>query len=155
MWSTSSRRARPAAGPTGRRRRGGDPARTRRRAKLYQGDFLAEEPYAGVGRGAAGRAALQAVDLQSRLVELYIDGGGYGPAALLGRRILAIDPCNEAVHRRLMVCYAAAGMRHLALAQYDRLTGGAVGGLPGAPVPETVELYERLRRRAIRSGVPR
>ena len=114
--------------------------------QLYQGDFLAEEPYAAWAAAPRDALRLQAVDVQSRLVELYIDGGGYGPAALLGRRILAIDPCNEAVHRRLMVCYAAAGMRHLALAQYDRLTATLWEAFRVRPAAETVDVYERLRR---------
>jgi DNA-binding SARP family transcriptional activator len=114
-------------------------------SQLYEGDFLAEEPYASWAVHSRDALRLQAVDIQSRLVELYIDRGVFGPAALLGRRILAIDPCNEAVHRRLMVCYAAAGVRHLALAQYDRLTTALWEAFRVRPSAETVDLYERLR----------
>jgi SARP family transcriptional regulator, regulator of embCAB operon len=115
--------------------------------QIYEGDFLADEPYAEWAASTRDALRLQAVDVQSRLVEMYIECGSYGPAALVGRRILAVDPCNEAVHRRLMVCYAAAGMRHLALAQYDRLTTALWDTFRVRPSAETIDLYERLRRR--------
>jgi DNA-binding SARP family transcriptional activator len=89
---------------------------------------------------------LEAVETQSRLVEMYIDRGAYGPASLVGRRVLAIDPCNEPVHRRLMACYAAAGLRHLALAQYQRLAVALWDAFEVRPSAETVELYDRLRQ---------
>jgi DNA-binding SARP family transcriptional activator len=55
-----------------------------------------------------------------------------------------IDPCNEPVHRRLMACYAAAGLRHLALAQYQRLGVALWDAFQVRPSAETVELYDRL-----------
>jgi len=114
--------------------------------QLYEGDFLADEPYAGWAAASRDALRLQAVDVQSRLVEMYIERGVYGLAALLGRRILTIDPCNERVHRKLMACYAAAGLRHLALAQYQRLASVLWDAFRVRPSVETVELYERLRQ---------
>jgi DNA-binding SARP family transcriptional activator len=128
----------------------GDPATAIRcyetACQLYEGDFLADEPYADWAVATRDALRLEAVETQSRLVERYIDRGAYGPAALLGRRILAIDPCNEPVHRRLMACYAAAGLRHLALAQYQRLAVALWDAFQVRPSAETVELYDRLRQ---------
>jgi DNA-binding SARP family transcriptional activator len=122
--------------------------------QLYEGDFLADEPYTDWAVAIRDALRLEAVETQSRLVEMYIDRGAYGPAALLGRRVLAVDPCNEPVHRRLMACYAAAGLRHLALAQYQRLAVALWDAFQVRPSAETVELYDRLRqpRNPVRSS---
>ncbi|GID91610.1 BTAD domain-containing putative transcriptional regulator [Amorphoplanes digitatis] len=129
---------------------GADPAEATRHYEaagmLFRGGFLPDRPYADWA--AARRAALRAVALeaQSNLVLLYAGRGEYGAAATLARRILADDPCNEDVHRALMLCYARAGLRHLALLQYRQLVTTLWADLRVRPAAETTELYERLRR---------
>jgi SARP family transcriptional regulator, regulator of embCAB operon len=115
-------------------------------AQLYQGDFLADEPYAEWAATIRDSLRQQAIDVQTRLVEMYADRGDHGPASVLARRLLAIDPCNERVHRRLMGSYAAAGLRHLALIQFHQLSGTLWETLRVRPSAETIVLYERLRR---------
>ncbi|HEY3010820.1 MAG TPA: BTAD domain-containing putative transcriptional regulator [Micromonosporaceae bacterium] len=114
--------------------------------QLYDGDFLADDPYAEWACPVRERLRLDAVDIQSRLVEIYIARGDHGPAALLARRILAIDPCNERVHCSLMTCYAATGLRHLALAQYVRLATALRDTFQVRPSAETSALYQSLRQ---------
>lgn len=114
--------------------------------QLYEGDFLADDPYAEWASPVRERLRLEAIDVQSRLVEIYIAQGDHGPAALLARRILAIDPCNERVHRHLMMCYAATGLRHLALAQYVRLATMLRDTFQVRPSAETSALYQSLRQ---------
>jgi DNA-binding SARP family transcriptional activator len=113
--------------------------------QLYQDDFLAEDPYLDWAAGPRDRYRLRAVEAQTRLLGLYLDSAEYGPAVLLGRRILATDPGNETVHRYLMAAYAATGYRHLALAQYEcaAVTLRRMFGV--RPSGETLSLYERLR----------
>jgi SARP family transcriptional regulator, regulator of embCAB operon len=113
---------------------------------LYQGDFLAEEPYAEWALTRRESLRLQALEAQSRLVALYAERGDYGPAATLGRRVLAVDPCNEDVHRGMMLCYAGTGLRHLALLQFRLLATTLRDTLGVRPTSETTALYERLRR---------
>jgi DNA-binding SARP family transcriptional activator len=119
---------------------------------LYDGDFLADEPYAEWAGPVREALRLAAIDVQSRLMEIYIERTDYAPAAILGRRILATDPCNERIHRRLMTCYAATDQRHLALVQYHRLVDALWTGLRTTPAPETTELFQRLRRRSVEPG---
>jgi DNA-binding SARP family transcriptional activator len=114
--------------------------------QLYDGDFLANDPYVDWASPVRERLRLEAIDVQSRLVEIYIARNDHGPAALLARRILAIDPCNERVHRRLMTCYAATGLRHLALAQYVRLATELRDTFQVRPSAETSALYQSLRQ---------
>jgi DNA-binding SARP family transcriptional activator len=63
------------------------------------------------------------------------------------RRALEADELREDVHRRIMHCYAGAGRRSEALAQYQRcqeILGRELGIEPAA---ETRELYERIAGR--------
>jgi DNA-binding SARP family transcriptional activator len=128
----------------------GDPAAAIRHleaaVQLYDGDFLADEPYLDWAAPVRESLRLDAVEVQSRLVESYLDQGAYGPAAVLARRLLAVDPGNEPVHRRLMACYAAAGQRHLALSQYHRLADHLWATLRVTPSASTTALFNDLRR---------
>jgi DNA-binding SARP family transcriptional activator len=113
---------------------------------LYQGDFLADEPFAEWTLAQRESLRLQALDAQSRLVTLYTERGDFGPAVTLGRRVLAVDPCNERVHRELMRCYAGSGLRHLALLQFRQLAATLREALGVRPSGDTIALSERLRR---------
>jgi SARP family transcriptional regulator, regulator of embCAB operon len=114
--------------------------------QLYEGDFLAEEPYTDWAGSPRDRLRLQAVEIQTRLVDLYIERADYGPAILLGRQILALDPCNEQVHRRLMTCYTETGQRHMALSQYRRMASILWETFQVLPSAETTALYSSLRQ---------
>jgi DNA-binding SARP family transcriptional activator len=114
-------------------------------SQLYGGEFLADEPYADWAVPFREALRLDAVDALSALVERYAEQGAYGPASVLARRSLTIDPCNEAVHRRLMTCYAATGQRHLALSQYHRLADLLWTTYRVRPAAPTTELFEQLR----------
>jgi SARP family transcriptional regulator, regulator of embCAB operon len=137
-----------AAGKTADR--AGDAAAAARQyeaaSQLYEGDFLDEEPYAEWALARKNGLRLLAVEIQSRLVEIYAGRRDYGPASLLGRRILTIDPYNEQVHRRLMTCYAGSGQRHLALLQYHQMAETLWENLRVKPSAETAALYEQLRQ---------
>jgi DNA-binding SARP family transcriptional activator len=114
--------------------------------QLYEDDFLVDEPYLDWAAVTRDALRLQAMEAQSRLVDAYLDRAQHGPATVLARRILAADPCNEPVHRQLMICYAEAGQRHLALTQYHRLAATLWELLRVRPSTETTALYEALRR---------
>jgi len=114
--------------------------------QLYLGDFLADEPYVDWAAPVRDALRLEAIEIQSRLVERYLGQRSYGPAAILARQILAIDPCHEAVNRRLMACYAATGQRHLALAQYHRLAELLWTTFRVRPSARTTALFEDLRQ---------
>ncbi len=114
--------------------------------QLYAGDFLTDEPYLEWAAPIREALRLEAVETIGALVDRYAEQGAYGPAAELARRLLALDPCNEAVHRRLMTCYAAAGQRHLALSQYHRLVELLWTDLRVGPSAATTALFQRLRQ---------
>jgi DNA-binding SARP family transcriptional activator len=113
--------------------------------QLYEGDFLAEEPYTDWAASPRDRLRLQAVEIQTRLLDLYIERADYGPAILLGRQVLTLDPCNEQIHRRLMTCYSEAGQRHMALSQYRRMAAALWETFQVLPSAEATALYSSLR----------
>ena len=117
-------------------------------AQVYDGDFLADDPYADWAAPARDALRLLAVETQSRLVELYVGHAAFGPAIQLGRYIVDADPCNETAHRRLMSCYAAVGQLHLALSQYRRCADALWQAFRMRPSAETSRLYEVLREPA-------
>lgn len=113
--------------------------------QLYAGDLLAGDPYLDWALPMRDRLRRESVEAQCSLMELYLRRGDHGPAAVLGRAVLAVDPANEAVHRNLMVCLAATGQRHLALAQYQRLARILWRTFRVGPAAESTALYEALR----------
>jgi SARP family transcriptional regulator, regulator of embCAB operon len=115
-------------------------------AQLYEGDFLADDPYVEWAAGIREALRVQAIEAQCRLMTLYAGRGDHGGATLLGRRILSVDPCNELVHRQLMTSYALSAQNHLAMLQYHRCRKALWSAFRVGPSAETVELYERLRR---------
>lgn len=117
-------------------------------AHVYDGDFLADDPYADWAAPTRDALRMLAVETQSRLVELYVRGAAFAPAIQLGRWIVDVDPCNEVAHRRLMSCYAAVGQLHLALSQYRRCADALWQTFGTRPSAETSRLYEDLREPA-------
>ncbi len=61
------------------------------------------------------------------------------------RRLIALDPLNEASHRLLMRIYAASGQRALAQKQYKALAALLLGEFGSQPDPETRQLLEEIR----------
>ena len=148
--STSRRSSRPAGRVGGPRRPVTPPARWRRTsgpAQLYDGDFLADDPYSPWAGELRETLRAQADDVACRLVALYGRLGDDSSAVLVGRRVLAGDPCNEPVHRQLMASYARTGQRHLALLQYQRCRQALWTTFRIHPAVETTVLYESLRGR--------
>ena len=114
---------------------------------LYRDDFLPDvyEDWALEWRERL--AQLQAETLL-RLVGYQRSGAEYEKAIELARRLLALDPANEAAHQHIMVCYEAMGDRGAALRQYE-LCLEALKGLVGVrPSPMTETLYQRLQKAA-------
>jgi SARP family transcriptional regulator, regulator of embCAB operon len=116
-------------------------------SQLYDGDFCADDPYTDWAAPTRDALRLQALEVQSRLIDLYGQRGDHGAAVQLGRWVLAHDPCNEDVHRRLMASYARTGRDHLALTQYHRCADALRETFGVAPTAETRALYDVLRSR--------
>jgi DNA-binding SARP family transcriptional activator len=115
-------------------------------ASLYQGDFLADDPYEEWPVLTRERLRLAYLDLLDRLGRLYFGQGRYAACAALCQRIIERDACREDAHRRLIRCYSRQGQPHLALRQYLACAEALRTELGVDPAPATVRLHEAIRR---------
>jgi DNA-binding SARP family transcriptional activator len=113
---------------------------------LYQGDFLEENPYEGwtvLTRESLRMAYLNTLDSLSRI---YFSQERYAACITACQRILDRDRCREDAHCMLMRCYNRQGQDHMALRQYQACVEALRLELEVEPAPETVQLYNRIRR---------
>ncbi len=116
---------------------------------LYQGDFLADDPYEEWPVITRERLNLTYLDTVDRLSQLYYSQGRYASCVTLCQRVVERDPCREDAHRRLMRCYSRQGQLHLALRQYQICVEALRAELGIDPAAETTALFEQLHRREV------
>jgi two-component SAPR family response regulator len=119
----------------------------RRAVRLYADDFLAD-----VDRlwALSKREALREMYLEAlvALGRCYETRRAFEEAIRWYKQALAVDDLREDVHRRVMRCYAAAGRRSAALAQYQTCREILARDLGVAPMEETERLYHSLADQA-------
>ncbi len=128
----------------------GGPEALARAAELYRGELLeglgssdpAFEDWLAVERTRLGDLAR---DAMGALLDHLSTAGETERAVALARRLLALDPLREPVHRALMRLYAGQGDRTLALKQYRACREVLAHELDVAPEAETEALHEELR----------
>jgi len=84
------------------------------------------------------------------LSEDYILLGVAEKAIPYARRLITLDPLNEASHRKLMDVYIQAGQHSAALKQYQTCEQILRKELGLDPQPETLALYKRIRKGEIK-----
>jgi two-component SAPR family response regulator len=116
-----------------------------RAASLYAGDFLdgTESEWCLVTRADLLRKYLQALVAWGGLL---FEACEYGQASEVYRQAIAKDGYLEAAHRGLMRCLARQAELGQALRHYRSLAELLQKEFSAPPDPETVGLYERLRR---------
>lgn len=117
-------------------------------AALYGGDYLEDDRYSDWV--ATERERLQEVylTLLFKGASLYAETGLLERAAQTCQKAVALDPCRESAHRLLMACLWKSGRRAEALRQFARCRQVLRQELNVDPMPETVELYQRIHRSA-------
>jgi DNA-binding SARP family transcriptional activator len=116
---------------------------------LYQGEFLADDPYEEWAMVTREHLRLCYLDALDRLGALRLASGDYAGCVAVCLKLLAGDGCREDAHCRLMRCYSRQGQVQLALRQYHTCTAALRTELDVAPGPATTELFNCLRRREI------
>jgi DNA-binding SARP family transcriptional activator len=134
------RAAEAALGTTGPRRRGPLLAAAAR----WGGEPLPEERYADWAVPWRERLTNRHAEVLAALVEVHAEAGDLLAAADVARRLVDLDPVNEAAHRQLMVAYARAGQRGHALRQYLACRRALVAELGVEPALETAALQRRV-----------
>lgn len=120
---------------------------------LYRGDLLADlyEDWCDEQRHELRRRFLQSLErLSERLQEEYRPED----ALEVTRRWIAVEPYEEAAHRRLMSLYVVLGKRNRALQHYGQLKEDLAKGLGAEPLPETRSLVEMIQAGALRQSPP-
>ena len=112
--------------------------------ELYRSDFLAG-CWADWCLAKREQLQLLLVRVLKRLQCHSRHNGAFEAAIAYGQRLLALDPLLEEVHRELMRCYAAAGQRPLALAQFQCCQDILQQELHTAPMPQTTHLYHQIQ----------
>jgi DNA-binding SARP family transcriptional activator len=116
---------------------------------LYQGEFLADDPYEEWAIVTREHLRLCYLDALDRLGALRLDSGDYPGCVAVCLKLLAWDSCREDAHCRLMRCYSRQGQVQLALRQYHSCAAALRTELDVAPAPATTELFDCLRRREV------
>ncbi len=118
--------------------------------RLYAGDFLAgfaindSPPFEEWQLAEQERLREAAIEAFKSLITASLDRGEHRIGIQHARRLLAIDPLSESVHRMLMRLYALSGQRSRALAQFEKLRSLLASELAVEPMPETVELHQSI-----------
>jgi DNA-binding SARP family transcriptional activator/TolB-like protein len=112
--------------------------------EVYAGELLDEDRYEDWAAARREQLRRLADRLLLRLAELYESAGQTQPGIERLQQLLALNPSDEAAHRRLMRLYAASGSRHLALAQYQQCRDALKKELDAEPEEATVALYKQI-----------
>ncbi len=114
---------------------------------LYQGDFLADDPYEQWAEVNREHLRLAYLDCLDQLARLRFDAGDYSGCADTCRKLLACDGCREDTLRRLMRCHSRLGQPQLALRDYHSFVATLRSELHLPPAPATTALAASIRRR--------
>jgi len=128
-------------------------------AELYQGDFLqganlADGPFADWALIERQRLHERGVEVFSTLLDHRVEAGETERAVDVALRLLAIDPLEEKVHRRLIRLCLAQGRRSAALEQYRVCRAALERELGIPPERETEQLHQEICRRPQRAHDP-
>jgi DNA-binding SARP family transcriptional activator len=116
---------------------------------LYQGEFLADDPYEEWAIVTREHLRLCYLDALDRLSALRLNSGDYAGCVAACLKLLGYDSCREDAHSRLMRCYSRQGQVQLALRQYHTCAAALRTELNVAPALATTELFDRLRHREV------
>ncbi len=125
---------------------------------LYQEDFLAGFTLADAPEFDEWQY-YQATDYRQtlarilgQLIQGHAANRNFDPAIVFGRRLVALDPLDEANQRQLMRLYAHAGQHAAAQRQYESLVATYKTEFDAPPSAETTALAESIRTRAFPSN---
>jgi TolB-like protein/DNA-binding SARP family transcriptional activator len=119
-------------------------------ASLYRGDLLEglrsrSELFDDWLAGERARLSDLACSVLERLAARLSEAGDFDAAIETGRKLLAIDPLQEAAHRSLMWAYYMTGRRMAALQQYKSCEEVLQRELNISPDAETTRLFAEIR----------
>ncbi len=114
---------------------------------LYQGDFLPEEPYLAWTEVKRTTLRQEFIQLMYRLGRRLRDQQEFRAARRCYRHIVRTDPGQEKAQRHLMQLLNAAGRGQEAVQLYQVFRSFMQTEIGAVPDPETVQLFDTIRRR--------
>lgn len=121
---------------------------------VYRGGLLVEDMYedwASVRREQLHRLYRELV---VKLARVHEAGGHFTPSIERLTQLVADDPLDEEVQRRLMRLYARAGSQRLALKQYQVLRDALQHELAAQPEASTIQLGKQILSGHFAPGAP-
>jgi DNA-binding SARP family transcriptional activator len=115
-----------------------------RAAALWTGEPLPEDRYATWSMPWRARITETYAQLLGALVDSSQAAGRHHDAIRSARALLAVDPLDEAAHRRLMIAYARTGRISHALRQFLECRHALVTELGIEPSAQTSALQARI-----------
>jgi DNA-binding SARP family transcriptional activator len=115
--------------------------------QLYREDLLVEDRLEEWLAPERMRLRDLMLDTLRRLVRINERAADLQACIATSRRLLEIDPCDEAVHRELMQFYCRRAQPHLALRQFQSCADALSRQLHMIPSPQTTALFRQIQRR--------
>lgn len=113
-------------------------------ASLWRGEPLPEDRYAEWATAWRERLVTRYADVLARLAAAHREAGDLPASVHAARRLVELDPLDEAAQLTLIRAYAAAGRRAHALRQYLAFRRALVDALGVEPSAEAARLHARL-----------
>ncbi len=114
--------------------------------QLYKGDYLSESLYDSWTLEERERLLARYLATATALADRLSQQEHAEEAVHLCEQVLKRDRCYEEAYQILMRAYARTGRRSQALRSYTRCVQALQSDLGIEPLPETTELYERIKR---------
>jgi DNA-binding SARP family transcriptional activator len=111
---------------------------------LYGGDFLEEDRYEEWVIPMQQYYRDEYIQILEHLGNYYLAQEDFQACIQYARKMVAIEPCDEEAHRRLMCCYQSLGQSHLAQRQFQICEKSLQEQLGVTPSTDTMEVYESL-----------
>jgi len=121
-------------------------------AKIYRHHFLTgfslkdAQPFNDWAFAESEELRFKLAEVLTTVSNDYCSLGQAEQAIYHARRLISLDPLNEASHRTLMEVYLQAGQHNAALKQYQTLEQTLRKELNLDPQPKTRELYKKIRK---------
>jgi ATP/maltotriose-dependent transcriptional regulator MalT len=113
---------------------------------LYKGDYLAESLYDPWTLEERERLLARYLATATALADRLVEKGDIQHAIQLCEQVMRRDRCFEEAYQVLIRAYARSGSRSQALRSYTRCIQALQDDLGIDPLPETTDLYERIKR---------
>lgn len=117
----------------------------RRATEVYGGDFLQDDLYDGWIEDIRREMRDRYASALRFMAAFLANKNAYAELIKLSDQLLAVDPCDETLHRDLMRAYDNSGRRHLALQQYSLCKEKLAAELDVEPEEETTRLFRTIR----------